>query len=62
MNSVLFFMIIVNIWVILIKLGKWKTIPILLFYAFSFISVVLRLLDLIWQFTMDTWVYTCGVV
>ena len=48
MNSVLFFMIIVNIWVILIKLGKWKTIPILLFYALSFIAVVLRLLDLIW--------------
>ena len=31
--------VVVNIWKILIKQGKWNTVPLLLFYIFSFLAI-----------------------
>ena len=36
--------------------------PLLIFYALSFIAVMLRLLTMIWQFTFKRWVAICFVV
>ena len=35
-------LVVANIWQILVKQGRWKTVPLLSFYIFVFISVVLR--------------------
>ena len=36
-----------NIWYILVKQGRWRTFPLLVFYIFVFIAVVLREITMI---------------
>ena len=38
----LFVLCLVNVWNILVKLGKWKVLPLLCFYVMSTISIGLR--------------------
>ena len=38
-------LVVSNIWQILVKQRRWKTVPLLFFYIFVFISVVLREVD-----------------
>ena len=46
MVSILYFVLLVllfmNIWQILIKQGKWRTIPLLFFYIFAFLAIIIR--------------------
>ena len=35
-------LVVFNIWQILVKQGRWRTFPLLAFYIFVFIAVVLR--------------------
>lgn len=42
-----FVLVIVNMWQILIKQAKWKTIPLLLFYVYAFICITLRVCCLV---------------
>ena len=41
---VLFGLLLVNIRIVLIKLEKWKTLAMLFFYIWSFLSIILRLI------------------
>ena len=43
----LIILVTVNIWRILIKQGKWRTIPLLFLYIFAFITVTFREINLI---------------
>ena len=40
-----FFLTILNIWQILIKQEKWKTMPLLVFYIYSFMAISIRLVN-----------------
>ena len=59
LNSILLIMVFINVWTILIRQSKWKSIHFLLFYFMSFIAVTLRLLASIWLETFDNWVINC---
>ena len=59
LNSILLVMVFNNIWTILIRQSKWKSLHLLLFYFMSFIAVTLRLLASIWLQTFASWVLTC---
>ena len=48
LNSILLVMVFNNIWTILIKQSKWKSLHLLLFYFMSFIAVTLRLIASFW--------------
>ena len=48
--SFLIVLALVNIWQILIKQGKYKTLPLLFFYIYSIIAIALRLICLVWMF------------
>ena len=48
---------LVNIWMILIKQGKWKTLPLLAFYILSFIAIASREICNIWITIYEPWVY-----
>ena len=48
LNSILLVMVFINIWTILIRQSKWKSLHLLLFYFMSLIAVILRLLASIW--------------
>ena len=41
---------LVNIWQILIKQKKYKTLPLLFFYIYSFVAITLRVICLIFTF------------
>lgn len=47
MNVALFALAVVNFWNIIIKQGKWRTMPLLTFYVFSIIAIATRILSLI---------------
>ena len=40
-------LVVSNIWLIMIKQKRWKTPPLLLFYVLTFIAIVLRDFELI---------------
>ena len=42
-----FVLTIVNIWIILIKQKRYKTMPLSAFYIFSFITILLTLINII---------------
>ena len=48
LNSLLLVMLAVNFWIIFVRRGKWRTVPLLLFYIISLISVLMRLIATIW--------------
>ena len=35
-------LIVINVWQILVKQGRWRKLPLLVFYIFVFMAVVLR--------------------
>ena len=43
LNFFLFFLVLLNIWQILIKQRRYKTLPLLFFYIFAFIAIACRL-------------------
>ena len=61
-NSILLLIILINSWNILIKLRKWRTAPMTLFYFMGFIAVVLRLIDSFWTVTKNEWQFICGLL
>lgn len=61
-NLTLLVLVLINIWKILIKLGKWRTLPLLFFYIFALFSIVLRLCAQFWQYTFTQFSLTCSVV
>ena len=44
-----------NIWKILIRQKKYKTLPLSFFYLFTFIAVTLRIICVIWMFQQPGW-------
>ena len=48
---VLLILVLANIWVILIRQGKYKTLPLLAFYVFGSMAIFLRLVFLECAFT-----------
>ena len=42
----LLILVVANIWKIIIKQERWKTLPLLCFYVFAFIAISARLYDL----------------
>ena len=44
LNVFLFFLVLLNIWQILVKQRRYKTLPLLFFYIFAFIAIALRLI------------------
>ena len=61
-NGALLVIILINGWSILIKLRKWRTAPMTLFYAMGFVAVVLRLIDSFWFVTKNEWQLICGLM
>ena len=45
-----------NVWVILVKQGEYKNLPILMFYLFSLLAITLRLIEIIWYWTPHAFV------
>ena len=43
----LWILAVINIWLILIKQGKWRTMPLLTFYIYSFLVITMRIFLLI---------------
>ena len=41
-----------NIWTILVKQGKWKVLPLLIFYIIATTLIVVRLIFTIWHFEL----------
>ena len=54
-------LLVANIWTILIKQGRWKTLPLLLFYTLTFIAVVVRELDLTVSLKGSEWRVICWI-
>ena len=52
--SFLLVLALVNIWTILIKQGRYKTLPLLFFYIFAFLSIFLRLILIIMAWSKFT--------
>ena len=49
-------LVVANIWQILIKQGRWKTPPLLLFYTMTFMAIVLREICIItWALDDELW-------
>ena len=46
----LFVLVTMNGWNILIRQKRYKTLPLLAFYIFAFITISFRIVVLIWQF------------
>ena len=46
-----------NIWKVIIKQKKYKTLPLLNFYIFAFLTVSLRLIYIIWCWTRSRFIY-----
>ena len=42
-----------NIWIIIVKQKEYRNLPILMFYAFALIAVTLRVVYLVWQWTVS---------
>ena len=61
-NSALLVIILINSWSILIKLRKWRTAPLTLFYAMGFVAVVLRLIGSVWFTAKTDWQVICGLL
>ena len=55
--AALFILVSVNIWIILVRQGKWRTLPLLLFYVMAFIAISTRLIACIWIYTEANWVF-----
>ena len=53
----LLILVVANIWRILIKQGRYKTLPLLAFYIFSFLAIALRLIYIISAFTYKPFIY-----
>ena len=51
----------INIWMILYKLEKWKTVPLLFFYMWSFLAVTFRLIRTLIGFQDSYWGYILGL-
>ena len=49
--TLLFALVIVNIWTILVKQRRYKTLPLFAFYIFTFFAITLRLIYLIMAFS-----------
>ena len=50
---ILLALVLVNIWQVIIKLRKYKYLPLLMFYIFAFMAIFFRLLVLIWEYTVN---------
>lgn len=57
MYALLLCLCLTNIWRILIKQGKWKTLPLLAFYILSFIAIASREICNIWVCIYESWVF-----
>lgn len=59
--TALLVIVVLNSWQILLKQGKWRTRPLLIFYVMALLSVVLRLIVLFcqneWSQLSDTCMY-----
>ena len=42
---------LLNIWMIIVKQKEYKNLPILMFYAFALVSVILRPIMIVWWWT-----------
>ena len=49
----LFALLLMNIWRILLKHAKYKTVPLLFFYIFAFLAISLRIVNQVTTFRDD---------
>ena len=46
----------VNIWTILVRQGKWKTLPLLLFYTMALVAIAARTIVILFYWTLNPWI------